>query len=468
MKSINLAKYSLITLCLLLGGSLIGLQAQQSSKKVTGHIMDESSELLIGVSILEEGTSNGTVTDVDGSYSIEVTSNKSKLRFSYIGYETQEIIVGADNIIDVAMKSIANKFDEVVVVGYGTQRKISSMGAQSSLKVSEIKQPVAKLSTTLAGRLSGVIAVQRSGEPGKDNSDIWIRGISTPGSSNPLILVDGVERSMDNIDPEDIESFTILKDASATAVYGVRGANGVIIVKTKPGVVGKPSISVDYYEGISRLTRKPKLADGITYMEAVNEAYGNRGETGPYTTTDFENTRLGTDPLRYPNINWLDQVFNDIGHNRRINVNLRGGSQNVNYYASVSYYNEEGLIKTNKNESYDSKIGYSRYNFTTNLNIKATPTTQVDLGVSGYLGEGRSPYESTSDIFRVAMTTSPVEIPLLFVIDGKEYIPYNPNNAGFHNAYVGATMRGYKTSIDNQIYSNLRLTQDLKFVTEGL
>lgn len=466
-KKLNLNKCFLLILCLL-GGLFVELQAQQSTKKVTGRVMDEDGELLIGVTILEAGTTNGTITDIDGAYSIDVASGKSKLVFSYVGLESQEIIVGADNIIDVTMKIVPNKFDEIVVVGYGTQRKISSMGAQSSIKVAEIKQPVANLSTTLAGRLAGVVAVQRSGEPGKDNSDIWIRGISTPGASNPLILVDGVERSMDNIDPEDIESFTILKDASATAVYGVRGANGVIIIKTKPGVVGKPSISVDYYEGISRLTKKPKLADGITYMTAVNEAYANRSEIGPYTATDFENTSSGVDPLRYPNINWLDQVFDDMGHNRRVNVNLRGGSQNANYYASVSYYNEEGLIKTNPNETYDSKIGYSRYNFTTNLNIKATPTTQVDLGVSGYLGEGRKPYESTSDIFRVAMTTSPVEMPFMFVIDGKEYVPYNQNNAGFHNAYVGATMRGYETSIDNQIYSNLRLTQDLNFVTEGL
>ena len=444
------------------------VSAQAQSRKVSGRVTDMNGEPLVGVGIQEEGTKNGAISDLDGNYSIEVASNRSVLEFSYLGFESQSVMVGANGIIDITMKEATSELDELVVVAYGTQRKISTIGSQASLSVTEIKQPTASLSTSLAGRLAGVVAVQRSGEPGKDNADIWIRGISTTGNSNPLVLVDGVERSFNNIDPEDIESFTILKDASATAVYGVRGANGVILIKTKPGIAGKPSVSIDYYESVTRLTKVPELADGATYMEVVNEARRNSGLGAVYSDIEILNTRLGTDTMLYPDVDWMDAVFDNIGHNRRANVNVRGGGQTVQYYASASYYNETGLVVADKSESYNSKIGYSRYNFTANLNVNITPTTRLDVGASGYLGEGRSPHESTSDIFRLCMTTSPVEYPVMFYVDGEEYLPYNQPNSGFNNPYVGAAKRGYKTVTDSQIYSNLRLTQDLKFITEGL
>ncbi|SBW03474.1 TonB-dependent receptor [uncultured Dysgonomonas sp.] len=441
----------------------------QSGETITGRVIDEKGELLIGVTVKEVGTTNGIITDVNGVYTLKVTSKRSTLNFSYVGFDSQDILLGnSGNVIDVVMKESKTELDEVVVVGYGTQRRISTIGAQANVKLTDIKQPTASLSTSLVGRLAGIVAVQRTGEPGKDNADIWIRGISTMGNSNPLVLVDGVERSFNNIDPEDVESLTVLKDASATAVYGVRGANGVILIKTKPGISGKTSVSVDYYEGITRLTKIPKLASGTTYMQAVNEALRNGGNAPKYSETEILNTSLGTDPLLYPNVNWMDEVFNDIGHNRRANINVRGGGQTSNYYASVSYYDEQGLIKRDKSESYNSQIGYSRYNFTTNLNINVTPTTKLDVGASGYLGEGRSPHESTNVIFREAMTTSPVDLPVMFTINGKDYIPYTQPNSGFNNPYVGATKRGFKTVTNSQIYSNLRLTQDLKFITEGL
>ena len=248
-------------------------------------------------------------------------------------------------------------------MGYGTQRKISNIGAQSSMKMEDIKTPSASLTTTLAGRLAGVVAVQRTGEPGKDAADIWIRGISTPNTSSPLVLVDGVERSFNDIDPEDIESLTTLKDASATAVYGVRGANGVILIKTKPGKVGKPTVSADYYESFTRFTKMVDLADGITYMNAANEAMCNDGIATKYTEDQIRNTIAGKDPYLYPNVDWLKEIFNDWGHNRRVNVNVRGGSEKVAYYASVSYFNETGMTVTDKNiDTYDTKMNYSSNN----------------------------------------------------------------------------------------------------------
>ena len=216
---------------------------------------------------------NGTITDTNGQYNLKLTSNNPILIVSYIGYKSQEVKVGKQKVLDVILAEDVSSLDEVVVVAYGHQRKVSVVGAQSSMKIEDIKMPTANLSSAIAGRLPGVVAVQRSGEPGHDDSDLWIRGISTLAGQNskPLVLVDGVERSFNNIDPEDIESFTVLKDASATAVYGVRGANGVILIKTKPGKVGKPQFSVDYYEGFVTLTKKPEMADAFTYMDAAND-----------------------------------------------------------------------------------------------------------------------------------------------------------------------------------------------------
>ena len=223
------------------------------------------------------------------------------------------------------------------------------------------------------GRLAGVVAVQRTGEPGKDAADIWIRGIATPNTATPLILVDGVERAFNDIDPEDIESLTTLKDASATAVYGVRGANGVIIIKTKPGKIGKPTISADYYESFTRFTKMVDLTDGVSYMKAANEALRNDGLATKFTDSQIQNTILGKDQYLYPNVDWLNEIFNDWGHNRRVNVNVRGGSEKVSYYASVSYFNETGMTVTDKSiNTFDSKMKYSRYNFTTNLSIDVT------------------------------------------------------------------------------------------------
>ena len=367
------------------------------------------------------------------------------------------------------MEEQVNELEETVIVGYGTQRKISNIGAQSSMKMEDIKTPSASLTTTLAGRLAGVVAVQRTGEPGKDAADIWIRGISTPNTSSPLVLVDGVERSFNDIDPEDIESLTTLKDASATAVYGVRGANGVILIKTKPGKVGKPTVSADYYESFTRFTKMVDLADGITYMNAANEAMRNDGIATKYTEDQIRNTIAGKDPYLYPNVDWLKEIFNDWGHNRRVNVNVRGGSEKVAYYASVSYFNETGMTVTDKNiNTYDSKMKYSRYNFTTNLNIDVTPTTKVEIGAQGYLGEGNYPAISSADLYNAAMSISPVEYPKMFFVNGEAFVPGTSTNNNFNNPYSQATRRGYDNLTKNQIYSNLRVTQDLDMLTKGL
>lgn len=445
-------------------------EQQQNKRKISGRVTDIKGEPLIGVNVTVDGDANGSITNMDGLYEIFVTKKSVVLKFTYIGFKTSEIRTNAStNIYDVTLEEQVNELEETVIVGYGTQRKISNIGAQSSMKMEDIKTPSASLTTTLAGRLAGVVAVQRTGEPGKDAADIWIRGISTPNTSSPLVLVDGVERSFNDIDPEDIESLTTLKDASATAVYGVRGANGVILIKTKPGKVGKPTVSADYYESFTRFTKMVDLADGITYMNAANEAMCNDGIATKYTEDQIRNTIAGKDPYLYPNVDWLKEIFNDWGHNRRVNVNVRGGSEKVAYYASVSYFNETGMTVTDKNiDTYDSKMKYSRYNFTTNLNIDVTPTTKVEIGAQGYLGEGNYPAISSADLYNAAMSISPVEYPKMFFVNGEAFVPGTSTNNNFNNPYSQATRRGYDNLTKNQIYSNLRVTQDLDMLTKGL
>ena len=445
-------------------------EQQQNKRKISGRVTDIKGEPLIGVNVTVDGDANGSITNMDGLYEIFVTKKSVVLKFTYIGFKTSEIRTNAStNIYDVTLEEQVNELEETVIVGYGTQRKISNIGAQSSMKMEDIKTPSASLTTTLAGHLAGVVAVQRTGEPGKDAADIWIRGISTPNTSSPLVLVDGVERSFNDIDPEDIESLTTLKDASATAVYGVRGANGVILIKTKPGKVGKPTVSADYYESFTRFTKMVDLADGITYMNAANEAMRNDGIATKYTEDQIRNTIAGKDPYLYPNVDWLKEIFNDWGHNRRVNVNVRGGSEKVAYYASVSYFNETGMTVTDKNiDTYDSKMKYSRYNFTTNLNIDVTPTTKVEIGAQGYLGEGNYPAISSADLYNAAMSISPVEYPKMFFVNGEAFVPGTSTNNNFNNPYSQATRRGYDNLTKNQIYSNLRVTQDLDMLTKGL
>lgn len=449
------------------------LEVHAQSGTVTGRVSDEKGELLIGVSVQEKDTGNGTITDINGQYTLKLTTANPTLVISYVGYKPQEIAVNKKTLIDVILAEDVSALDEVVVVAYGHQRKVSVVGAQSSMKMDDIKMPTANLSSSIAGRLAGVVAVQRTGEPGHDDSDIWIRGISTFTNQNtkPLVLVDGVERSFSNIDPEDIESFTVLKDASATAVYGVRGANGVVIIKTKPGKVGKPQFNLDYYEGFVTLTKRPQLADAYTYMDAANEANMNTNGRLLYTSQYIEATKKANGLLPndnptmfnqylYPAVNWMDELFNDLGHNRRVNMSVRGGVPNATYYVSLSYYNERGLTRTAQMENYDANMRYDRYNYTANLNLKPTETTTIDLGFSGYLAQGNYPQQSTSSLFSAAMDINPVYFPKLMP-DGS--VPGISSNGDFRNPYADLTRRGYTNEARNQLNSNIRVTQDLGF-----
>ncbi|MBS1563362.1 MAG: SusC/RagA family TonB-linked outer membrane protein, partial [Bacteroidetes bacterium] len=436
---------------------------------VSGTVTDENNKPMSGVTVGVNGTSTMTSTDVNGRYKLIVENDSAVLVFSYIGYATQEIPVGNQTLINVRLKpGMGKELEEVAIVGFGKQRKISLVGAQSTLNTEELKQPQADISSMLAGRIAGVVGVQRTGEPGKTSADVWIRGISTFGagnSTNPLILVDGVERDLNNIDPEDIESFTILKDASGTAVYGVRGANGVILLKTKSGKIGKPQVYVDYNEGVNTFTRMPKMMDGITYMKLANEALTTRNQAPMYSEEYIQKTASGLDPLVYPNVDWLDAVLNKTGHIRRANVNASGGVQNAQYYVSLSYYNESSFMKTDDLEKYNSSLKYNRYNFTSNLNIRLTNTTKLDVGLKGYFSVLNGPAQTTQTVFQSAMDAAPVIYPVVYP---NGLVPGISPNGGFRNPYADLTRRGFSKNNTNEVNSNIRLTQDLAFITKGL
>ncbi len=455
------------------------LPAAAQNATVTGRVTNEKGELMAGATVLEKGTQNAAITDVNGQYTLRLKSEDPILVFSFLGYKGTEERVGARKLIDVTLAEDVSVMDELVVVGYGRQRKVSVVGAQSVMRSEDIKIPTGNLSSAISGRIAGVVSVQRSGEPGHDDSDIWIRGISTLAgqSSAPLVLVDGVERSFNNIDPEDIESFTVLKDASATAVYGVRGANGVIIIKTKPGKVGKPSISLDYYESFTRMTNVPKMADAYTYMTVANEAYANVNPTArPLYSPEYivatkkahgvlpnDNPRMYNEYL-YPAVDWMKEIFKDWGHNRRANVSIRGGLPSANYYVSLSYYNETGMTRNFELENYNTEMNYDRYNFTTNVNLKPTKTTTVDIGMSGYLSTGHYPQQSAATLFSSSMEINPVYLPKTMP-DGS--LSGLSPNGDLRNPYMDLALRGYYQEFKNTLNSNIRVTQDLGF-TEGL
>ena len=442
--------------------------AQTEVRRITGRVIDEHGEPMAGVTIISEDRQSVTITNTDGYYEINIAQGEL-INFSMVGFSTQSVRIGAPIVYDIVLVESLSEFDELVVTGFGHQRRISTISAQSSMKMGDLVAPTGSLSTVLAGRLAGVVAVQRSGEPGRDEADIWIRGITTPNNARPLVLVDGVERPFNFIDPNDVESFTILKDASATAVYGVRGANGVILITTKQGTIGKPVVNVDYYEGINMFTKVPKMANGVTFMEAANEATFNMGRTEPVYSADLiSNTRSGTDPLLYPDVDWFGEIFNKTASTRRLNVNIRGGSQMAQFFSSISYFQEKGMNKSNPFEEYESQINFRRINITNNLNIQLTSTTRIDIGASGFLGMGHYPYQPVATIFAEAMNINPVMYPRMFEINGVEYVTGTQTAGSYRNPYADATKRGYRENANSRIQSNIRLRQDLDFLLQGL
>ncbi|MBC6491347.1 SusC/RagA family TonB-linked outer membrane protein [Flavihumibacter stibioxidans] len=434
---------------------------------VKGKVVDDSTNLVMaGVSVKIRDTEKGAYTNNDGEFYLEVPDNSATLVLTFVGYEDYQLVLDDQVNYAVRMKPSNRIMEEAVVVGFGKQKKISVVGSQSTIKPAELKLPVRDLTNALGGRLAGVVSVQRSGEPGYDAASIYIRGIATFASSpqGPLLVVDGVpDRSINNIDPEDIESFTILKDASATAVYGTRGANGVILVNTKKGKAGKAQINVEVNQAVSKFTQLPEFANAEQFMTMYNEGLTMRGRTAQYTPERIQQHVSKVDPELYPDVDWFKEMFNKYGRSTRANVNVTGGSTNANYYISAGYYGEVGMFKRDKVQSYNSTLKYERYNFTSNVNVDLTKTTKMELGVNGFITNGNYPGTATSTLFYYATATPPHTVPTMY---SNGQLP--KVGGALPSPYGILTTGGYATEFSNTVRSNIRLRQELDFVTRGL
>lgn len=432
---------------------------QQQKQTITGTILTgDTNEPAIGATVYLRNSTTGTVTDVNGKYSITVEGIGGVLEFSYIGYKKQEVAITGQKTIDIVLQPDTEVLEEVVVVGYGSQKKESVVGAISTLDVTKLTVPGSSISNALAGQLSGIVAMSRSGEPGKNSAaDFYIRGVSSfKGTSTPLVLVDGIERDLDLVDTDDIASFSILKDASASAVYGVRGANGVILITTKKGSVGKPQVNVRTEFGFTQPTKRPQMLGSAEWAELYNEAYGSQY----YSPEDIEKYRTNADPDLYPNVDWFDALFDDMAANQRVNLNITGGSDIVKYYVSGAFYNESSIYKNAGNiYGYNPSIRYNKFNFRANVDLNLTKSTVVNFNLANIYEKSFGPgYGDTdADIWSYTFMTSPNAFPVQYS-DGKLS---GPSSDSGNNPWNMLAHSGYREQFWNSAQSLIGVTQDI-------
>ena len=453
--------------------------APNEEMTVAGTVISSAdNQPIVGANIYVEGTNVGTTTDAGGNYKLTVPASAKTVTVSFLGYDTKKISVRDIHLFKlITLADASNKLEDVVVVGFGVQKKESLVGAVQSVKPSDLQTSSSNLSTSFSGKIAGVIAVQKSGEPGADGANFWIRGISTFGSGqSPLLILDGVEitnQMLNNIPPETIESFSVLKDATATALYGSRGANGVMIITTKNGRDSeKMTINLRAEFGASAPTRVPKVADGITYMETFNEARTTRGEKPYYSNEKIMGTKLGLDPYVYPNVDWYDMLFKDCTFNQNFNFNMTGGAKKIDYFLNASVYNENGIMRKPEASKFDTNINAQKYLFQANVSADATKTTRVSLKMNTQLHYRHAPIQSVSDLFAYAMTGMPCEFPA--TLPGEEsdtFVRFGTNNAwnsGFFTNPYAQLCRGYGDQFRGHFTSALTVNQNLDFITKGL
>lgn len=452
---------------------------QKKGKTVKGQVLDKTGETIIGANVVVDGTTNGVMTDIDGRFELSDVPENGKIKVTFVGYKAQVISVKGKKELNIVLEEDTEMLSEVVVVGYGSQKKESLVGSVQMVKPEQLKVPSSNLSSGFAGRLAGVVAVQRSGEPGADGADFWIRGVSTfSGVTSPLIVIDGVEASsgdLNALDPEVIEGFSILKDATATALYGSRGANGVMIVTTKSGRnQEKATVNFRLENTYNTPIQVPEFVDGVRYMEMYNEAVTTRG-TGEvlYTQSKIDGTRAGLDPYAFPNVDWYDELFRKGAMNQNLNFNIRGGSQRIDYFSSVSVNHDSGVLKNNHDFSYDNNINIMRYVFQNNINAHLSKTSTLSLRLNVQLRDYNGPHSSASEVYGMVMEANPVDFPVRWPSDPTmDYILWGGKsggsyNNGFRNPYAEMA-RGYKSQFESTVVSNLKFDQKLDFITPGL
>ena len=450
------------------------------TKSISGIVKDGADGTpLPGVTVAIKGTTKGTSTNADGEFTLSAAVGDS-LQVSYIGKNTAYVVIGARNVVEVLLYDDAQMLEEVTVVAFGTQKKESVVASIQTVKVSDLKVSSSNLSTALAGRVAGLISFQTSGEPGRDNAAFFVRGVTTFGyKSDPLILIDGFEMTTDDLAkmrPDDIESFSVLKDASATVLYGSRAANGIIMITTKSGREGAAKVSIRIDNHIATPTKIPKMADGVTYMRMYNEGRMTRNPLiGPYYSEQkIQSTINGENPMIYPNVDWYDEIFKSSTINTKANMSVEGGGPVAKYYLSAGYDHETGLLNVDPRNNYNNNININRFSLRTNVTFKLSPTTTLDTRISGVFDKRTGPALSTSDIFFSIMNSNPVDFPAVYEPDksneftthtlfGSSYIDASRKS----NPYAEMT-RGYSDYNKSNILAQISLNQDLGMITEGL
>lgn len=468
----NFISLLVLLLCCLYGFS--------QTKKISGVVKEAATgEALSGVTINVKGKETTTKSNDNGEFSIDVHTGDS-LVFSYVGKKPVTQVVSQRNIIEIFMPEDDSQLGEVTVVAFGKQKRSSLVSAIQSVKVSDLKTPVTNLTSSFAGRIPGVISYTPTGEPGADNALFFIRGVTTFGyKTSPLILIDGFESTTDNlarIHPNDIESFSILKDASATVLYGARGANGIIMVNTKSGREGPVAVNAQIDVNVSTPTRKIESLGGVDYMRLYNNARISRDPVlgAYYSEQKIQATEKGEDPMIYPNVNWYNTLFRNSVTNTKTNLNLSGGGQVATYYVSVGYDKESGLLKVDNRNNFNNNIDINRFSIRSNVIMKLTKTTTLDTRIQGRFERYNGPYESAANIFGMVMNSNPVDFPAVYLPDSANLYT---QNILFGNTYASgvlkanpyaAMVRGYEDRNENTITAQATLMQDLKFITQGL
>lgn len=450
----------------------------QKGRTVTGVIVDASDgSPIIGATIKLKGKTSGTISGLDGDFSINVTS-KDVLVVSYVGYKTKEVAIGDLGVISVKLETESELLNEVVIVGAGTQKKVSVTGAITAVKGSSLVTPTSSLTSAFAGKLAGVVATTNSGAPG-ESANFYIRGIGTfGGRATPLIMLDDVEISaadLNRIPAETIESFSILKDASATAIYGARGANGVMLVTTKTGKENeKTQVNVSLENSFNVMDRFPDFVDGATWMELYNEAQQTRNPqaTLRYSQELIDNTRSGINPYVYPSVDWTKKIFKNMAMSQRANVNIQGGGSKATYYMSIQANHDTGLLDTHKYYSFDNNINNWSYNFQNNIRYKLTNSTIIDLRMNAQIMNSSGPNYAPKDLFAKALYTNPVSFPAVFPAQEGDTHPrfgnaYRTGNTLYENPYAFMNT-SFKNNQANTLNTSLKVTQEFDFITKGL
>lgn len=464
---------------------VLGINAPlQKTSAVKGTVLDQNGEPVIGANVRVEGTTLGTITDLDGNFLIpNVPAEGKKIIVSYLGYATVEVAIVRDKKMAITLKEDSEMLEEVVVVGYGIQKKESVVGAVSQVDNKTITQAgTSDITSALSGKLPGVLTMQQSGQPGSTSNDIIIRGVSSWNGSAPLVLVDGVERDFNAIDPNEVKSISVLKDASATAVFGAKGANGVIIVTTNRGAEGKPKFSASVSYGVQVPTRAPEHIDSYTTMSLYNIANKNQGHYADLKSeqelAEYRRPSSRLNSLRYPDVDWFDLLTKNFASTTNVNASLTGGTKFVKYYAALGY-THEGSIFDSYNEGYcDTRFKYDRLNYRMNLDFDITRSTVLSFNLGGIISIRNSP-ANTDNVWRGIFQTSTALYPAYYPSWLLEEVPDldYPDATGDRlsntqdsddNPYSLLHQGKFSQKTSSTIYSDLILKQNLDFITKGL